>query len=362
VHRRRAAGHPVSRATKLYEQSAFPIFQNRMYDSAEEARACPRGDIRLVQDSMSGLVYNAAFRPELMTYDAAYQNEQAHSPLFKSHLAQVGTIVAHHLGSDGLVEVGCGKAYFLELLQSLGCSVTGFDPTYEGGNPAVRRRYFGDGITVSAKGLILRHVLEHVQSPTGFLEGLRDANAGGLIYIEVPCFDWILRSRAWFDIFYEHVNYFRLGDFSRMFERVVEGGHLFGGQYLYVVADLATLRLPVSRPADRVNFPKDFLSAASMAPSGGVSGLSAVWGAASKGVIYSLLRERCGNPVDVLIDINPAKCGKFVPATGLRVMSPEEAMPTLPGGSNICVMNSNYLEEIRKITRDRFNLIGVEGE
>ena len=85
-----------------------------------------------------------------------------------------------------------------------------------------------------------------------------------------------------------------------------------------------------------------------------------VWGAASKGVIYSLLRERCGNPVNALIDINPAKCGKFVPATGLRVMSPEDGMATLAPGSDICVMNSNYLQEIRKMTGDRFNLIGVE--
>jgi hypothetical protein len=350
----------MSGVTQLYEQSAFPIFQNRMYDSTQEARACPRGDIRLVQDDVSGLVYNEAFRPELMNYDSAYQNEQAHSPLFKSHLEHVASIVERNLGADGLVEVGCGKAYFLELLQSRGCSITGFDPTYEGDNPAVQRRYFGDGVTVSARGLVLRHVLEHVQDPVDFLDGLRKANGGGLIYIEVPCLDWILRARAWFDIFYEHVNYFRLDDFSRMFGRVVEGGHLFGGQYLYVVADLATLRPPVSAPADRVDFPHDFLAVATASASGREGRSSAVWGAASKGVIFSLLRERSGNPVDVLIDINPAKCGKFVPATGLRVMSPEEGMATLAPDSDICVMNSNYLEEIRQITMDRFNLIGVE--
>lgn len=350
----------MSGATTLYEQSAFPIFQNRMYDSTEEARSCPRGDIRLVQDGVSGLVYNAAFRPELMNYDAAYQNEQAHSPLFKSHLEQVANIVERNLGTDGLVEVGCGKAYFLELLQSRGCSITGFDPTYEGENPAVQRHYFGHGVTVSARGIVLRHVLEHVQDPVGFLDGLRDANGGGLIYIEVPCFDWILRARAWFDIFYEHVNYFRLGDFSKMFDHVVNGGHLFGGQYLYAVADIATLRPPVASPADRVDFPEDFLATAAAAPSDRLGRSSAVWGAASKGVIYSLLRERCGNPVDVLIDINPAKCGKFVPATGLRVMSPEEGMGMLEPGSDIYVMNSNYLEEIREMTSGRFNLVGVE--
>lgn len=348
--------------TPLYEQSNFPIFQNRMYESAAAARACPRGDIRLVQDATSDLVHNAAFRSELMNYDTAYQNEQAHSPMFKSHLQDVAAIVVRELGCVGLVEVGCGKAYFLELLQSYGCSITGFDPTYEGANPAVRRHYFGDGDAVSANGIVLRHVLEHVENPLGFLAGLRDANGGGLIYIEVPCFDWILRARAWFDIFYEHVNYFRLGDFSRMFGSVVESGHLFGDQYLYVVADLATLRPAAPGAVGRVEFPEDFLATATVARSDRVERSTAVWGAASKGVIYSLLRERSGNPVDVLIDINPAKHGKFVPATGLRVISPDEALTTLTPGSDICVMNSNYLPEIRRITSDRFNLIGVDGE
>ena len=350
----------VTDMTQLYEQLAFPIFQNRMYDSAEEARACTRGDVRLVQDDITGLVYNAAFQPELMNYDTAYQNEQAHSPLVKSLLEQVATIVERSLGTDELVEIGCGKGYFLELLQSHGCSITGFDPAYEGENPAIQRRYFGDDVTVSARGIIMRGVLNQLQNPIGFLDDLRDANGGGLIYIEAQCFDATMRARAWFDIHYEYVNYFRLGDFSRMFGRVLESGHLFGGQYLYVVADLATLRPPVSSPADRVAFPEDFLAMPTVTPPvDRVGGLSAVWGASSKGVIYSLMRERCGNPVDVLIDINPAKCGKFVPATGLRVMSPEEGMAALPPGSDIYVMNSIYMEEIREMTADRFNLIEV---
>ena len=350
----------MSGVTQLYEQSAFPIFQNRMYDSAEEARACPRADIRLVQDGISGLVYNAVFRPELMNYDAAYQNEQAHSPLFKTHLERVATIVECQLGTDGLVELGCGKAYFLELLQSRGCSIiTGFDSTYEGENPGVQRRYFGDGLTVSASGLVLRHVLEHVQNPVGFLDGLRDANGGGLIYIEVPYFGWIMRATVWFDIFYEHVNYFRLEDFSKMFGRVVEGGHLFGRQYLYVVADLVTLRHPVSSPADRVDFPEDFLATVAVAQSDRVGGSSAVWGAASKGVIYSLLPEHCANPVNGLsTSTQPSAASLRRPP--VCACCPRRGRPPTRRVADICVMNSNYLEEIHKMTGDRFNLIGAE--
>jgi hypothetical protein len=88
---------------------------------------------------------------------------------------------------------------------------------------------------------------------------LKTANGGtGKIYIEVPCFDWICEHRAWFDIFYEHVNYFRLTDFKRMFGEVVESGKIFCGQYLYVIAELSSLRIPVIDMNNRVNFPSDF--------------------------------------------------------------------------------------------------------
>jgi hypothetical protein len=58
-----------------------------------------------------------------------------------------------------------------------------------------------------------------LQNPVGFVDALLAANGGGLIYVQMPCFDGIRRSRAWFDNFYEHVIDFRIGDFSRMFER-----------------------------------------------------------------------------------------------------------------------------------------------
>jgi hypothetical protein len=63
----------------LYTAKDFPAFQNRMYDSSEEAVTGPKGQIELVEDLRSGLVRNVAFDPSLLVYDTAYQNEQANS-------------------------------------------------------------------------------------------------------------------------------------------------------------------------------------------------------------------------------------------------------------------------------------------
>ena len=199
---------------------------------------------------------------------------------------------------------------------------------------------------------LLRHVLEHIQNPIEFLAELREANANqGRIYIEIPCFDWICENRAWFDIFYEHVNYFRLSDLHKMFGEVVEAGHCFGGQYLYVVAELSSLSLPAFEDATAVRFPDDFTASIEKDTRPG----DIVWGGASKGLIYSLLRARADKPVAGVIDVNPAKQGKYLGALGMRVSAPEDLLPGLARGTRIIVMNPNYLDEIRAMAGDAFD-------
>ncbi len=352
---------------ELYRVEQLPVFQNRMFRTAEDARHCARGDIVLVRDLDSGLIHNQAFQPELMQYDADYQNEQAVSSVFRAHLDEIAAIIQAHFQGQTLIEVGCGKGYFLEHLLARGFAITGLDPTYEGDSPHVIKQYFTPQIGLSADGIVLRHVLEHVRDPVGFLRHIRDSNGGtGRIYIEVPCFDWICEHRAWFDIFYEHVNYFRASDFRRMFGTLHQAGHVFGGQYQYVVADLATLRAPRLDENDGFVFPADFLVTvnryAEMIKARDTRQHAVIWGGASKGVIYALYMQRAGAGIDFVIDINPAKQGKYLAATGLKVSSPEEALAQLKSGVTLFVMNGNYLPEIRKMTRNLFNYHPVDHE
>jgi hypothetical protein len=72
-----------------------------------------------------------------------------------------------------------------------------------------------------------------------------------------------------------------------------------------------------------------------------------------------LLRKRAGLTVDVVVDVNPAKQGKFLPATGLQVLSPGRALAELPGTAVIYVMNCNYLEEIKEMSHSKYCYIGV---
>jgi len=345
----------------LYMAKGLPVFQNKMFSSKEKGIACPQGDIMLVQNLETGFIYNQNFDASLLEYDADYQNEQAYSDVFQVHLTDVLSIIQRYFFGMSIVEVGCGKGCFLERLRHLGYDVTGIDPAYEGDNPNVIKAKFESRLGLHAEAVVLRHVLEHMADPTTFLHGIAEANNGeGKIYIEVPCFDWICQHRAWFDIFYEHVNYFRLSDFNRMFGTVFESGHVFGGQYLYVIADLATIQKSILEQESAFSFPIDFLPKFETVFSLVNKKNKAIWGGASKGVIFALYLQRAGIDVTCVIDINPAKQNKFIAGSGLKVVSPEEGMRQLKPGDDILVMNSNYLLEIKLISSQLYNYISVD--
>lgn len=349
----------------LFELRNVPAYQNKMFETREAALACPTGDVILAQDAASGLVANIAYDPHLLCYDASYQNEQGISRQFREHLEQVLAKIKSVFGDGDILEIGCGKGLFVDLMHSRGLRVRGLDDAYEGDAPYIEKRHFGTAAEIPADAIVLRHVLEHIPDPLHFLHLIANANGNrGMIYIEVPCFDWIMRNRAWFDVFYEHVNYFRLPDFKHLFGQVVDSGHLFSGQYLYAIADLSSLHAAASptNPLDIV-FPADFTAALDELAAEAIAQPTrrrAIWGAAAKGVMFSHHLGIRGVRFDTAIDINPGKQGRYLASSGLSVDSPEAAKAMLPPGSDIYVMNSNYLPEISSMGGDQFRYIPVD--
>ncbi|NWA04459.1 class I SAM-dependent methyltransferase [Pseudomonas gingeri] len=355
----------MSNYEPILKIEGLPIQQNRVYLSRQEAIDCVTGDIVLVQDPVTGVVHNAAFDPAVMVYDENYQNEQGFSEKFKGHLDHVASIIESHAAGGAIVEVGCGKGRFLELLRSRGGDVVGVDPAYEGSQPYVIKAPFSPSLGLAGEVVVMRHVLEHIPDPWSFLDAICEANGrSGLIYIEVPCLDWIKDNRAWFDIFYEHVNYFRLTDFDRFFEKIIEGGKIFGNQYLYVVADMATLIKPARYKGEVFDFCDGFMQETDRVLAQlhlKASTKVAIWGGASKGVIFAQNLMRDGRfVIDFAIDINPAKQGGFFPVSGLPVFSAEEGLKKLSKGDVILVMNSNYMEEIQLAGGGDFNYLSVD--
>lgn len=352
----------------LLELYGLPVLQNRVFDTREDALNCPVGDVILNQNTSSGIVSNSAFQNELLTYDSNYQNEQSHSKIFQEHFRNIFHLIKTYATGKRVIEIGCGKGAFLDFLRGQGIDAIGMDPAYEGESPFIQKCIFDPSANMHGDLIILRHVLEHIPETMQFLQNIMIANdRQGLIYIEVPCLDWISSHKTWFDVFYEHVNYFRKSDFNRLFGSVIASGNVFNGQYLYAIAELSTLRSTENLPkADLFSFPADFLDGI-----GRIAGRARsfdarqriVWGAASKGALFALhLKQKYAMEFDFAIDINPAKQNKFLPGSALEILGYSAARERLKDDAVIFIMNSNYSAEIREITAGAFTYIEVDND
>lgn len=329
----------------VYSTPSIPVFQNKVYATAEDAHKAVTGKVDLLSCNDCGYVFNGAFDSSVMLYDTSYQNEQALSPVFDAYLNDLLQIF-EPFRNKSIIEIGCGKGVFLQKLWDHGFNAIGFDTAYEGNDPRVHKAYFQHA-DVKADLLILRHTLEHISDPFSFLKNLLSlTKADTQIYIEVPALEWIIEHKAFWDIFYEHVNYFTLNSLTAAFDHA-ESGYLFGGQYMYVLADLHSLRQPANGKApalapmqSEIDHYRQFVEQH--------TGLY-VWGAGAKGSTFVNLTDPERKHIKAVIDINPKKAGRYTGLTGHPIISPDQ----ISGQGSILVMNDKYLREIKRTVADK---------
>ena len=199
--------------------------------------------MRLRKNDELQFMENEAFDSRLIDYKF-YENNQSHSIRFKKHMKEVFSLIANELKvGDKIVEVGCGKGDFVEMVQNDGrFEVIGFDAAYDGENASIETRYLTDKDHIKADMVVLRHVLEHIHKPFDFLEMLYNVFGNAAIYIEVPNLDWILENQTFFDITFEHVNYFSPQSIKNLFEKAKsKHGLFFENQYQYIIGDISNL-------------------------------------------------------------------------------------------------------------------------
>jgi SAM-dependent methyltransferase len=343
-----------------------PVINNYRCPTPAAAAKVPRRDLRLAQCRECGLIFNSALDTKAVPYDDRYENRQCFSAAFTSHLQTLADDLTrrHKLRGGRILEVGCGKGDFLRMFcESAGARGIGYDSSYAGpptqlrGRIKFHRRYVGARDIRSPFDVILcRHVVEHVGAIGDFLAELHAiaiAAGGPPTVIETPTFEWIHRNGTFWDIFYEHCNYFTRPCLEHLCRRVgfkVQRRWLaFGGQYQFIELGVAT-RPPALRPPGATVRLGDFARLAD----GRLRQLEtrliqhhatrhgwAIWGAAAKGVaLANRLRVR----PDYMIDANVAKQGCFVPGAGVPIIAPDD--PRIGELGLVLIANPNYKKEI----------------
>ena len=361
----------VAAAATFLLREAVPVHQNLLVRTRAEARTVPRGRLAMTVCAGCGFVFNRAFDPALPRYGPDYDNTQSHSAAFDAYLAALAAHLVEERGVRGarIVEIGSGKGDFLRrLIDWPGADNTGigFDPAYAGpredcaGRLRFESRLYGaDCADVPADVVICRHVIEHVADPLALLADVRAAlrgRPGARVFFETPDVAWILRHAVAWDFFYEHCSLFNAGSLASAFARAgfarVTVRHVFEGQYLWLEAEpgeaLPAMIRPSALPAWAAGYGRSEAARlalwrariAALAALGKV----AVWGAGAKGVTFAGLADPDGEAIDCVVDINPAKQGRYVPSTGHPIVAPS----ALPGREvrHVILMNPAYRAEV----------------
>lgn len=387
----------------FFRMPRIPVLCNVLHRSREEALAAPCAEMALACCTPSlavershaartgrggcGLIFNAAFKPELMNYTGQYENALHFSPHFQ-HYAETlarSLVDRYDLHRKRLVEVGCGDGQFLAMLCRLGPNDgLGFDPAHDpsrsseqanpgGGSIRIVREYYGpEHAHHPADFVACRHVLEHIPRPVEFLRNVRATIGGGndtVVFFEVPNALWTLEQLGIWDLIYEHVNYFTPPSLRRAFALAgfepLRTEAVYSGQFLTIEArPAATPVAPVPDPDDgRIStLVREFggqyrakhahwqtLIDALRRREGTGTGRAVLWGAGSKGVTFLNVVNGADGPIRHIVDINPRKHGCFVAGSGQEIVPPEALRALKPAA--VIIMNPAYRDEITRQLR-----------
>lgn len=359
-------------ARRVYAVRGIPTHSCVLLDDQEAARSFHAGDLALAHCPDCGFLFNDAFDPRLLDYSEDYEETQGCSATFSAWLEGVidRLVERTDLAGGTLVEVGCGRGDFLaQTCRSASCAGVGIDPSATAGRVDhaagrglrfLHERYGASHADLHADVLACRHTLEHL-APVAevaalFHGGLEEH--GGHLFVEVPDTRRILEEGAFWDLYYEHCSYFSAGSLGRLFKR--SGFALdaleveYGGQYLQLTAhpgvggaapldDLAHLAAAVKRFTETCR--------ATLARWHGVleearsaNQTLVLWGSGSKATGF-LTTLGAQDTVRAVVDINPAKHGRFVAGTGHRIVAPGSLTELQP--DRVVIMNPVYRDEIQ---------------
>jgi SAM-dependent methyltransferase len=374
----------------FHRAQGVPVNSCLSLQTRREALAFPRGDISLAFCRDCGFIFNAAFNESLLEYSERYDPTQAFSDTFNRwHLKLAEDLVDRYdLRGKRIIEIGCGKGEFLTMLCELGANVgVGFDPAVDpertrppkAGEAKFVQDFYSEKYA-DEKGdfVCCKMTLEHIAPTADFVGTVRRAvgdDPETVVFFQVPDVLRILEEQAFWDVYYEHCNYFSAGSLARLFRRagfsVRAVGRDYDDQYLMIDCrpadgtdtttslaeeqDMGELRQLVGKFSSRLpGALRDWRERIRAFSSSGKRVV--IWGAGSKGVAFLTTLGLGEEDVEFAVDINPHRHGQFMATTGQEIIGPDRLQQHRP--DVVVIMNPIYRQEIEADLRKR----GLEPE
>ncbi len=375
-------------ADPFYRIHRVPVHSVLLLETRAEAVNFPVGDMELVFCERCGFIFNRLFDPSLHRYSEKYEETQGFSPTFNAfhrRLAQ-DLVDRHDLHGKEIIEIGCGKGEFLNLLCELGDNRgIGFDPAYipernrslAKNNATFIRDFYSEKYTHHHGDFVAcKMTLEHIPDTAEFVGMVRRSigdRPDTVVFFQVPDVRRVLDEPAFWDIYYEHCSYFSLGSLAQVFRQnnfdILRLERAYDDQYLMLEAK------PVNAPTTASLPQEDDLAAVKKSVANFTAKIDTelarwrkrvtdaaaegkkivIWGAGSKGVAF-LTTLHITDAIEYAVDINPHKHRHFMAGTGQEIVSPDFLRGYRP--DIILVMNPIYTDEIRRDAR----ALGLDAE
>ena len=372
----RLSGESLADATLLFEVSDCPVpglYPTTIGDSLQL-----RSPLKVVQSRVSGFVQlGHVFDPGNYTQ---YAFAGGGSSAYRAHLARVASSLQRRIGQKNakILEVGCGDGSLITMLREQGFAhAYGIDPSlaaHARPEDYIACGFFPHDLPPNwADGgfdvMIARHVLEHIETPTSFLQAMAAAlRPGGLLCIEVPDLDSTLQRGLWSNFYQLHCNYFSEltldGMMAALGFRCIEGSvvEIFGGSLLRLYQRGNPPAIPAPARIDHANarvgaFQQELSDLAEQLPDDAVG-----YGAAERTAMTLGLCPTLVNRLQRLFDGNPLLHQRYLAGTRLSIGSCAELYQA-PPSSIVIFAISNAAEIIGNFRRNLpgSTLIGLAG-
>lgn len=250
-----------------------------------------------------------------------------------------------------VLDIGCNDGTQLDYFKQLGVDTYGIDPAQNlyprsSANHTITCDFFGPKAVeqlkkVSYDVIVAQNVCAHNPDPFGFITSCADLMSDNtVLFVQTSQADMVLHDE--FDtIYHEHVNFFNANSMNQLAQRVglnlidVFKTPIHGNSYIFVLSKLAVNQ---NRVANIIALEEaygllnsDTYSRWSQTVNQNVDELIVTvnqyrrqgyilvgYGAAAKG---NTLLNFANIELDVIIDDNPLKQGKFTPGTGIPIVS-----------------------------------------
>jgi len=365
----------------FYKVVAVPTNSCILLSSKEEAQSYPCGDVDLKHCPDCGFISNMAFDAKLTEYSGRYEETQGFSDTFNKFHRQLAErlIDKHDLNQKTVLEIGCGKGEFINMLSELGGNKgIGFDPGYrddhvknaKSDNVEFIKDFYSEKYTeYKADFVCCKMTLEHIHPTDDFIGTVRRSigdQSETMVFFQIPETLRILKDCAFEDVYYEHCSYFTPGSLARLFRRngfdVLNIETEYDDQYLTIEArplaegQSPSAPLPIEESLEALNeLVESFAVRSKKKIEAWENDLQAcfdqgkkvvLWGSGSKGVSFLTTVKNASDNIEYVVDINPYRQGYYMSGTGQKIVSPDFLAEYKP--DVVVVMNAIYTDEISR--------------